>query len=141
MRKLFKWLFRLIVVIAIGFFAMAILLTRNLFTYSTISFLSDKPFSASEQDDLRNTFEDSFLIKEEEGYTIFYPQSGLCLEEKSLVNSGAEQSIDVVFTISDNYAYIDMNKPITNARVVVTYFKSSILERVSFATKFYSWGI
>lgn len=137
--KLFKWLFRLIVVLAIGFFAFALLITQKVFTYSTITYFGDS-FSTSEKKEIQVIFEDTYLVIDEEGYTVFDPHSGLGITEKS-INETGNDSVSIDFNVSGNYAYVEIVETATNDKITVAYFKASIIERVDFATKYYSWGI
>ncbi len=134
-----RWIFRLIVVIAIGFLALTLFLTRNLFYYSTVSLWSDNPISATDRANIESAFENTFLIVEENEYTVFNPKTGLCLIDKSLIEE--ENDITVKFTISDKYAYIEMSDPASSDKATVSYFKASIIQRIDFATKYYSWKI
>ncbi len=138
-RKLFKWLLRVILVLAAGFFALVLFLTRDLYMYSTVSFFADS-ISESEKRDIQDTFKGTFLIKEEEDYTIFDLQSGLCFTDKS-INKSTGNTVTAVFTLNDNYAYVELTESVTKEKITITFYKASILKRISFATRYYSWSL
>ena len=139
MRKLFKWLFRLAIILAIIFVALSLNATRDLYKYSAISFDSDTPFIEAEKNDFESVFKNTFFTTVDGEYSVFNPQTGLYFTESIMTDYYAD-SAEVSFTTSLKYAYIQITNQ-QNDRVTVSYFKATVIERIEFAAKYISWNL
>ena len=133
-RRLLKFLIVILCLIA----AFLLYDSRELYIYSTFTVRSTEKLTKKDHQDFKELFEGRYLLFKDGEYTAFDPLTGLGFTDTS-VKEFEEDIGQFEFSTSGNYAYIEISFSSSNDRILVSFVKPTLKERIYFISKYYSW--
>ena len=130
-RRLLKILF----VILCLFAAILLYVTRGLYIYSTITYKSTDKLTKQDQKEFEELFQGKYMLCLNDEYIVIDPLDGLGFSDTS-IKEHEEDLGKYEFSISGNYAYIEITFSTSKDYIIVSFIKPTLQERIYFITKY-----
>lgn len=131
----FIWFIIILLIAAIAFLYLSPR-TRNLYVCSKIQILADY-ISEEDRRGLEDEFGGSYLFQDEDGkYAIVDLESGMGFSLSDFQDE-MPSYMGLSIKVSGKYAVIEINYSNSNDRIIISYFKASLLQRAKFISRFH----
>ena len=130
-RRLLKILF----VILCLFAAILLYVTRGLYIYSTITYKSTDKLTKQDKKEFEELFQGKYMLCLDDEYIVIDPLDGLGFSDTS-IKEHEEDLGKFEFSISGNYAYIEITFSTSKDHIIVSFIKPTLQERIYFITKY-----
>ena len=129
-------LLKILIVILCLFAAILLYGSRGLYIYSTITYKTTDKLTKQDKKEFEELFQGKYMLCLDDEYIVIDPLDGLGFSDTS-IKEHEEDLGKFEFSISGNYAYIEITFSTSKDHIIVSFIKPTLQERIYFITKYF----